>query len=397
MKVVIINWSKGENDPFSIYSGHLKNALIEHGKIVEVIDCARSGWTERMMQLHEQGVEFVLTFQGIVSGAKVRKESKEHFFWDLLKVPLIALHGDHPCHAPMNHMLERSYCLHQYNNPDFARYSNQHFRKQFGAKFFTWPIIYREEKLDTALQNCFVIVKNITDPSVFELAWRTQEKRGNEFSNYCLAATESLRSKIKTSSYIDIHKEIDDLIEQESWCLLRPEENLRAYHHFHSKLAFYMEGFKSIATLEEVRDFPVKIFGRGWDVAKKESSPKHEFCEPKNMADSQSLFYSSYGLIDIAPSKCITDRARRAMANKQPFISNASMQGQLRDFEEFENLFYDVRPGQLHAVCDRIVSDVASHKEASLNFARFYDRKFSESYFVDQLTLQARMLRSVER
>ena len=394
MKVVIINWSKGENDPFTIYSGHLKNALIEHGKVVEVIDCGQSGWTRQMLQLHQQGVEFVITFQGIVSGVKVIKDSNEIFFWDLLRVPLIALHGDHPCHEPMNHMLERNYCLHQYSNPDFARYSDQHFRKKFGAKFFTWPIIYREDRLDTAVQNCFVIVKNIKDPSEFELDWRTQEKQGNEFSKYCLAASELLRSKIRKMSYLDIHKEIDALIEQEGWSLLSLEENVRAYHQFHSKLDYYFEGYKSIVALEEVRDFPVKIYGRGWDIARKAASPSHEFCQPKKMADSQSIFYTSYGLIDIAPSRCITDRARRAMANKQPFISNASIQGQLGDFDDFENLFFDIRPGQLHGLCDRIVSNVEGHKETSLHFARFYDRKYPDMYFIDQLTLQARMLRS---
>ncbi len=51
------------------------------------------------------------------------------------------------------------------------------------------------------------------------------------------------------------------------------------------------------------------------------------------MADSQDLYYTRYGLIDVSPSKGLHDRTRRAMANGGAFLSSANLEDSFADIE----------------------------------------------------------------
>jgi hypothetical protein len=175
MKTVILNWKSGENDPFTVVNGTIRRHLHACGKEVEIVEISSSEWPDRLAGLAAGGVDFVFTWQGLGSRAKTADGSKS--LWDHLRIPLICVHGDHPSHMPPNHELESPYCVHLYNNAEFARYSNRHFRRIRSASVIDIPQLHREPRLSERTGDYFVIAKNIDDPVLTERAWRERLDR----------------------------------------------------------------------------------------------------------------------------------------------------------------------------------------------------------------------------
>ena len=103
------------------------------------------------------------------------------------------------------------------------------------------------------------------------------------------------------------------------------------------------------------------------------------------MANSQELFYSEYGIVDVSPSKRLHDRTRRAMVNGRPFLSSANLEDSFPDIERFETLFFNFLPGNLAMRCAKVVSDPREHSDVSEAFARAYHDRFHLQHFVQRL------------
>ncbi len=56
------------------------------------------------------------------------------------------------------------------------------------------------------------------------------------------------------------------------------------------------------------------------------------------MANSQDLYYTRFGLVDVSPSKGLHDRTRRAMVNGGAFLSSANLEDSFADIERFDPL-----------------------------------------------------------
>ena len=137
---------------------------------------------------------------------------------------------------------------------------------------------------------------------------------------------------------------LDDLIAQQRARVARPGDQCRSrYHQYHRQLDHYLRSHKSIAVVAALRDFPLRIYGRGWDRIAQGAPASHVFEPGRNMADSQELYYTRFGLIDVSPSKGLHDRTRRAMVNGCGFLSSANLEDTFTDIERFDRLFFSFR------------------------------------------------------
>lgn len=386
MSVVIVNWSAGENDPFSVVNATIREHLRSCGKNVEVIETPSDNWPQRLAELVPRGIEFAFTWQGL--GSRVTVDDKGTSLWEHFRVPLICMHGDHPSHMPLNHVLESRYCFHLYTNADFARYSNRHFRRLRGASVIDIPQLHREPRLELTAGDHFVVAKNITDPVDSERLWQ-QKVDKRTFDAYMMAG-EILKSRIAREPYVEIHDVLDDLITQRDLEWLSPEVNIAAYHQYHSQLDHYLRSHKSVAAVTALREFPVRIYGRGWERVARNAPASHVFEPGRNMADSQDLYYSRFGLIDISPSKGLHDRARRAMANGVGFLSSANLEDSFADIGRFGRLFFSFRMHELPEKCAAVLGDPEGHREAAQQFANLYHDRFHFKDFVSRLDLLAK-------
>ena len=219
--------------------------------------------------------------------------------------------------------MESRYCFHLYANADAARYSNRHFRRIRSASVIDIPQLHKESRLERRTGDSFVIAKNINDPVDMENFWRERLDKSS-FAAYMMAA-ETLKQRIAREHSVDIHDVLDDLIAEHGLQWLAPAASIAAHHQYHSQLDHYVRSHRSIAAVAAIRDFPVRVYGRGWDRIARNAPASHVFEPGRNMADSQDLFYTRFGLIDISPSKGLHDRTRRAMANGGPSSCRAQI------------------------------------------------------------------------
>src|SRR5262249_56676171 len=126
--------------------------------------------------------------------------------------------------------------------------------------------------------------------------------------------------------------------------------------------------FKSITAVMSIPDLPLRIYGRGWESVAKRARSLHAFEQGQNMADSQGLYYSRFGLIDISPSKGLHDRTRRAMANKTGFLSSANLEDSFPDIDSFEPLFFSFGTDTLAEKCAAVTRDPDGHREVAGRF-----------------------------
>lgn len=378
MKAVILNWKSGENDPFSVMNATIRQHLQVCGKNVETLEISGNEWPARLVELAHDGVEFAYTWQGL--GSSTRLTEDEQSLWDQLRIPLICIHGDHPSHMPRNHSLESRYCFHLYANAEHARYSNRHFRHLRGASVIDIPQLHREPRLTTISGDHFVLAKNIDHPLDMEAVWRERLDRLT-FEAY-MAAAEDLKSNIASPGYVEIHNLLDNFIADRAVAWDGQELGSPAYHQFHSQLDRYARSYRSVRAVTLMRDFPLRIHGRGWERVASTAPISHTFQPGRDMADSQEMLYSRFGILDVSPSKGLHDRTRRAMANGTGFLSSASLEESFPDLDRFRSLFFSFDDNDLASKCEAVVVDPDAHRALAKEFGRTYHIRFHFKRFV---------------
>ena len=387
LKAVILNWNGGENDPFTVVNATIGQHFRACGKNVEVIEISGSDWGRRLTEIGPEGIEFAYTWQGLGSHVTVGEGGES--LWDHYRIPLICIHGDHPSHRPLNHELESRYCFHLYANAESARYSNRHFRRARGASVIDIPQLFREPRLERRAGDYFVVAKNIEDPPLTEKLWQ-QTLDKPIFDAYMMAA-ETLKSRIASESYVEIHDALDELIAQHGLEWLSPATNIAGHHQYHRVLDLYLRSHKTVAAVTALREFPVHVYGRGWDRIAQGAAASHTFLPGRNMVDSQDLFYSRFGLVDVSPSKGLHDRTRRAMANGGAFLSSANLEDSFADVERFNSLFFSFRTHELAEKCAAVMHDPEGHLEIAQQFAHTYHNRFHFKDFVNRIDHLAKL------
>jgi len=109
------------------------------------------------------------------------------------------------------------------------------------------------------------------------------------------------------------------------------------------------------------------------------------------MAESQDLYYSRFGLVDISPSKGLHDRTRRAMVNGGSFVSSANLEDILTDVNRFAPLFFNFRTSALPEKCSAVVRDPDGHIALAQEFADSYHNRFHFRDFIHRLDQLAKL------
>ncbi len=390
MYVVLINWDGGDNDPFTVFNATLAGYLEACGKLTKTIQLTNNSWPSEILNLKSEGIDFVFTWQGLGTSVLAGPEKKN--VWDILQVPLICYHGDHPCRMPSNHALDRSYCAHLYNTSEFSRYANKHFRRVSSTISLPCPVLSTDVRLGSREGDFFVLVKNVTPPAATESRWK-RDLPERLFSFY-MSAAEMLKYHLTKEPQTDFHAVLDELIVTQCFDELYAEKNVGAHHFFHAQLDGYIRDAKTESVYRKLKDFPVHIFGAGWDSYAASGSKHHRFFSGKTMANSQSLYYSKYGIIDISPSTTgLHDRTLRAMQNETPFLISASMPSFLVNKEKYDSLFYSCIGDDLCDKCEAVMADPDGHTELARNFSHEFQSRVDPSDFVLRLDSVSRSLK----
>lgn len=388
MKIALLTWSEGENDPFTPFNQTLKDEFAQCGReaVLVKIDQEMVG---ELWKLKQTGLDFAVTWQGLAVNAVGSDSDKS--IWDEWQIPLFCIHGDHPSQMLENHNSCSKYVRHLYGVSSFAHYANRHINRDKPALMFKMPFL-NQKKIKTALTgDYFVFAKNLDDTLTILESWRNRfpPQLVNLLTSCAILITESLQN----NSITDHHALIDEVLNNENLSVLVKlnigwADEVAVFHWIHQELNKFYRNILAEQILTELKDIPLRIYGRGWERYSAIRNSMHEFHAPMLAKDSEELYYSNFGIVDVAPTfDAIHDRTLRAMACQGGFLIGSNWPHAELVGDTKRDLFFDSRPGQLLKRCEHVMNDPNGHHEKCIDFSMNYQRWASHFEFLRTLEL----------
>ena len=365
-----------ENNPFEFFNDELKFQFNALGCIISTLDFDDNFANNIINYAH---IDLAISWQGVASNICANDGFN---IWEKIKVPLVCLHGDHPCHKPANHSADSVFIHHIYTAPSFARYSNTYFKRTRPAIFLMLPNFFREKK-DRLTPNgdYFVLPKNLDSVSETLTKWDASLRPST--SKFLIEAAQVIMDEYDNNAFTDHHVTVDALLSNEVFDRLKSENNvtdeLALFHDLHKSLDKIYRNYASEKVIQDLSDFPLKVVGRGWNKYKKGANKLHEFLEFDSVANGDWQFSSNYGIIDIVPTAdSLHDRFFRALAQKGAVTSNSFISKTGLLTEGLDTIFYrtNAREG-LRSTAEKIIDSRKKHFESCRHLSMVYRDQYS--------------------
>lgn len=385
MSIVIINWRGGENDPFTYFSKCMKQALELMGRPTHIVDLDNTVMN-KLAVLSNQRIDFVILWQGLGLQLGATKANSASV-WDQLRVPVLCCHGDHPCHMPDNHNAASPWVQHIYAAASFATFANTYLPRASSATFFPTPAWFPDGVKGRFEGNFFVFPKNLDDLDATLNGWRDMSPQ--RLAGFLLEAADAIIGEFRNGNRTNHHDIIDGLLTPEVMAALcqelqNPELPVRV--HIHMLLDKIHRNAVAEHVVDDLRDVPLKVYGRGWERFRLRQNPNHEFLSFDAMSDNAFQFASQYGIIDAAPiHDSLHDRTLRAMGNRSGFLMGSNWAYESFLGGEYGDLFFDGAAGTLRGQAERVMQSPEAHRAQCADFARHYQSHFSLFRFIKYL------------
>lgn len=385
MSIVIVNWQGGENDPFTYFSACMKQALERMGRPTHVVNLDNST-TRELVELNNNGIDFVMLWQGL--GLQLgATDTDPATFWDKLKVPVLCYHGDHPCQMPAHHKATSPWVQHIYGMASFAMFANTYFARERSANFFPAPVSFPDGVKGQFEGDFFVFPKNIDDlDSTFE-GWRRAPER--RIASFLLDAADAIIGEFRNGNRTNHHDIIDGMLNAEVMAALCEDlknSDWPVRLHIHMLLDKIHRNAVAEHVINDLKDVPLKIYGRGWERFRLRQNRYHEFLPFDAMSDNAFQFASRYGIVDAAPiHDSLHDRTLRAMGNRSGFLMGSNWSYESFLGGDYSDLFFDGAAGALRARAERVMQSPEAHRAQCCDFAQEYQRHFSLFNFIKYL------------
>jgi hypothetical protein len=376
MNIILINWKHGENNPFSYFNHHLKILFEEFGCLVNIVDLDEKIGENIARLNRSRKVNLAITHQGLGSNLKVVETKR--LLWEELEIKLVCLHGDHPCHAPLNHTTDSSYILHTYCIPAFAAYANRYFQRRFPAIFLGLPSMFRyNETVHERDGDYFVFPKNLDDLEIIYSEWKRTFP--TFLSDFLIYTADEITHNYKLGDPKEHHDIINECIEkinlEEFLVKLNIADRAEFFHLLHATLDKIYRNTISQCVIEELKDIPMHINGRGWDRFLNKKYKWHTYNSFGEVQFGDKQFYTNYGIVDVTPHRsCLHDRTMRALAHHGCFLSNSKAVFLDTKGVPFNTLFYSGVPNDLRAKAEAVMESPQSHLERCKEFSFIINR-----------------------
>jgi len=377
-----------ENNPFEFFNAHLSLQFKALGCIASTL-VFDDKFADNIINYED--LDLAITWQGVASNIYINNDCN---IWEKMKVPLVCLHGDHPCHKPANHSADNAYVHHIYTVPSFAKYSNTYFKRTRPAVFQMLPNFFTSKKDHQSNHgDYFVLPKNLD--SVSETLSKWSESLRPSTSKFLIEASQVIIDNYNNNAFVDHHETIDTLLTNEVFNRLKLENNvtdeLALFHDLHKSLDKIYRNYASEKVIEDLFDLPLKVVGRGWDKYKKRANKQHEFLDFDSVSTGDWQFTSNFGIVDIAPAvDSLHDRFFRSLAQNGAVTSNSLICKTGLLSEGFDSIFYRTNDGKgLRNTAEKILGSRKEHFERCNHLSRVYQNQYS---FYDFYLFLSRLL-----
>jgi hypothetical protein len=385
MKILLIHWQMAENNPFEFFNTELSLQFKALGCIVSTL-VFDDNFADKITNYED--LDLAISWQGVASNICTDDGCN---IWEKIKVPLVCLHGDHPCHKPANHSADSVFVHHIYTAPSFAKYSNTYFKRSRPAIFQMLPNFFRlKNDHHSSSGDFFVLPKNLDSVSETLSKWGTSLRPTT--SQFLIEAAQVIMDDYDKNAFIDHHATVDTLLTNEVFDRLKSDNNvtdeLALFHDLHKSLDKIYRNYASEKVIEDLSDFPLKVVGRGWDKYIKRANKRHEFLDFDSVASGDWQFSSSYGIVDIAPAAdSLHDRFFRALAQNGAVTSNSLICNTGLLSGGLDSIFYRTNDGKgLRRTAEKILVARKEHLDSCKHLSRAYQEQYSFYDFYSFLT-----------
>jgi hypothetical protein len=289
------------------------------------------------------------------------------------------LHGDHPCHATFNHNTDSSYILHTYCIPAFSSYANRFFHRRFPAIYLGLPSMFSyKEAVYKREGDYFVFPKNLDDLESNYSEWKRNLPAF--LSDFLISTANEITHNYKLGDPKEHHDIINECIAKISLEEFLEKLNINnsagLFHALHSLLDKVYRNTISQCVIEELKDIPLHINGRGWDRFANKKYKWHTYNSFGEVQFGDKQFYTNYGIIDVTPHRsCLHDRTMRALAHRGGFLSNSKAVFMDANGTSFDSLFYSGVSNDLRAKAEAVMESPQSHLERCNQFSFVISRE----------------------
>jgi hypothetical protein len=375
MNISILTPLESNNEWFIYINEVLEKKFSEFGHKVNQI-FFREINLELIKTLNNSNSDFYLSHSGIGSDINIFGEwDGPKNYWDVTKKKICILHFDHPFHCLQNHLLDTENALHIYSCGSYFTAAKLFCKKtKSNILLSPNPLLVDEKKKNKTEGNYFIIIKNLFLYKDFS----EKIKNDKVLNSHCENISELVKNNLKKNAYFDHHTFIlkyfaDNNFESFVGTATIPD----FYVWFLSEVSFN----KISIIIEEIKEFPVRIYGEGISDYFKETDNLKIY--PGIKADkSQDLYYSNFGIIDYSPTEGIHDRTQRAIFNERIFLSGTSPH-EMNFYKNYNQLFYNFSQGNLAKKCEEIIKDPKLFQEKVVQFKSDYEKEFNWEDYIN--------------
>jgi hypothetical protein len=387
MRIILLNWSAGENDPFTYFNEQFQRQLIALGHEVYIVPL-NALISETMHEICAAvRIDLVFTWQGL--GSAVGDVSIGKTLWAQLGIPLVCLHGDHPCYNPTSHQQTSQHVFHVYLVEAFAQDANRLIRRDWPALFEALPNFFQPSDAHQTFEgDYFVLPKNLNPLAETRRGWK--EQRPDATYQLLCACAEAIEQEYRSGNRRN-HLEV--ILDTLPSSISGP---IRAGHADASNVDFVFalareldqvhRNFASEFVIESLPDIPIHVYGRGWDHFAARGNPHHRFHPFDRVEHGDAQFRSAFGIIDVASHNgSLHDRTLRAMRQGGGFLLSSAWRRHEPIHTEFSDLFFSGAPNDLRAKVDEVRHNPARHRARVREFTDVFDAHFSMAAFTDRI------------
>lgn len=298
-----------------------------------------------LRNLVAMNADLVISFGGLLSSAKYNSQC----FWEVFKLPLIAIHGDSPCHNPINHYYESIWVANLYGFTEHYDYATENSNNCLGIVDKAPPIIF--PRLASQAQAIPIANKRLYYPK------NSASMDDLKKTYYELLAAPQL---VNFFSNIEerIQSNLDDINHSKLVMLIK--DAIHCEQSLFDIILRYLDSFSRISKhhtlLNSLIKFPIDICGNGYGTM----YGKHKHARIINQSDfnlSNNLINSCLGIVHLSPNSDYDfhDRQSRALGmQKIVFMNN-----QKREFFNFEidGLFFKFNESDIEKKLDYIFTN----------------------------------------
>jgi hypothetical protein len=370
MRIVILNWSGGENDPFTHFSRLWQRRLLEAGHKAYIIPLD-AAVLPTVVALHQQApVDLAFCWQGV--GSTLVPGGHTQTLWELLRIPLVCLHADHPTYQPANHQQSSPFLLHLYGELSFAKAANQLIARDWSALHGFYPNLFAmDEPHEEFTGDYFVLSKNIQDLAAIRAEWATRYE--SSVVVLLSAAASAIERAYLDGNLINHHQVILEHapapIREQIASGAPAEPASRFMADFTRELDRIHRIVAATFILDALPQVPIRVHGRGWEQFRARGNPLHEFLPADTVEQSGHHFRSQFGILDVAASNdALHDRTLRALRHGAGFLLSSNWKRGTQIRRDFPDLFFGGDADDLARKVAKVQADPAAHRACCTAF-----------------------------